>query len=1077
MVRDTLEASPHNSVVAFKDNSSAIRGGTAMVLRPLSPGSPGELVKEEVDLDLLLTAETHNFPSGVAPFPGAETGAGGRMRDTHATGSGSIMGGATAGYSVGNLRMPEAIEAHEDDFEYPDNLAAPLQILLDASDGASDYGNKFGEPLIAGFTRAFGQRLPNGERREYIKPIMFSGGFGQIDHRHLEKGEGEVGMLVVKIGGPAYRIGLGGGAASSKAGGEGTGNAELDFNAVQRGDAEMSQKLWRVVRACVEMGEKNPIVQIHDQGAGGNCNVVKELIYPGGATIDIRAVNVGDETLSVLEIWGAEYQENDAMLIRPESESVIRALCERERLPMAVLGAIDGSGRVTLLDTHAPEGSPPAEDLDLEDVLGDMPQKSYSFQRAVPPARQLKLQAGTSVAEALERVLRLPAVCSKRFLTSKVDRCVTGLVAQQQCVGALQLPVADFAAMARSHYTTEGGVTSIGERPILGLLDPAAMGCMSLGEALTNMALARVSALADVKASGNWMYAAKLAGEGAALVDACAALRDAMVELKVAIDGGKDSLSMAAKAGGETVMAPGTLVMSMYVCSPDITKGITPDLKLGDEGVLLHVDLAAGRRRLGSSALAQVYGQLGAEVPDLDDISVISRLYGVMQPLLDERLIAAGHDISDGGIATTLLEMAFAGDCGIDVNLPTPARPVDAAAVSGCGAGPTLAVLFAEELGLVLEVDEADADDVIARFKDGGVPCSAVGRVSRVREVTLAVGGEVAVAGETVALREQWEATSWCLERRQRTPQCVAAEQARLASACARGVSWNVPFELLPDIAPTAARHAVAVIREEGSNGDREMAAALEAAGLAPHDVHMSDLIAGRASLSDFRGVVFVGGFSYADVLDSAKGWAGTIRFSEALCDQFDAFYSRPDTFSLGVCNGCQLEALLGWVGNPEAGAPRLSDERQPRFVHNDSGRFECRYVGVGVEDGSPSVLLEGMGGATLGVWIAHGEGRAYFPDITLLAEAEAKGLACLRYVDESGAATEAYPQNPNGSPAGIAGLCSADGRHLAMMPHPERCYLHWQLPHIPRELGWDPKAPSPWLRMFQNARTFLDTM
>ncbi|GBF90353.1 hypothetical protein Rsub_02459 [Raphidocelis subcapitata] len=1067
LVKAPLEANPRNSVVAFKDNSSAIRGGRVKPILPLHPGGPSALAPQDRDWDLLLTAETHNFPCAVAPYPGAETGAGGRMRDTHATGTGSMMGAGTAGYCVGNLLMDGAARLPHEDPEaaYPESLASPLQILIDASNGASDYGNKFGEPLVAGYTRTFGQRLPNGERREWLKPIMFSGGLGQIDHRHLHKADGELGMLVVKIGGPAYRIGMGGGAASSVP--SGSNSADLDFNAVQRGDAEMSQKLWRVVRSCVELGDKNPLVQIHDQGAGGNCNVVKEIIYPLGAEIDVRAVKVGDETMSVLEIWGAEYQENDCLLIRPESRALLEAVCERERCLMQVIGAIDGSGRIRLVDKNAPPGAPPAVDLDLDQVLGKMPNKTFEFKTRRPNLAPLTLPQGATPQAALERVLRLPSVGSKRFLTTKVDRHVTGLVAQQQCCGPLQLPVSDVAVFAQAHTGFEGAATSIGEQPLKGLIDPEAMARLALGEAVTNLCLARATSLADVKASVNWMYAAKMGSEGADMYEAACALRDAMVELGLACDGGKDSLSMAAAAGGETVMAPGNLVVSAYVGCPDITKVATPDLKLAKAGgALIHVDLAGGRRRLGGSALAQAYGQVGDDSPDVDP-KKLKGMWNAVQALLERRAISAGHDISDGGIATTLLEMAFAGNCGISVDLPLPEGPVAAGQEA-------LAALFAEELGLVLEVSEEDASLATSLFNQSGVRASVIGRTTPDGRCDIRVGGKPAVAGATAALRDAWEETSFALERLQCAEDCVAEEQAGLSKREAH--KWVLPWKPAYTPADVLARTdkvRVAIIREEGSNGDREMAAAAHAAGLEPWDVTMSDLIAGRAALDSFRGIIFVGGFSYADVLDSAKGWAGTIRFNDRVLRQFQDFYNRPDTFSLGICNGCQLQALLGWVPATGAGAgvaAQLPDSAQPRFVHNRSGRFESRWVQVAIAEDTPSLWLAGMGGASVGVWCAHGEGQALFPDPAVEKAVVAAGLAPIRYVDNSGAPTESYPFNPNGSPHGIAALCSADGRHLAMMPHPERCFLAWQLPHVPAEVGLDPYGPAPWLRLFQNA-------
>ncbi|PSC73466.1 putative phosphoribosylformylglycinamidine chloroplastic mitochondrial [Micractinium conductrix] len=1061
IVKDTWLKNKNNSVIGFKDNSSAIRGGPVTPLLPAKPGGLSELHPQERDWDVLLTAETHNFPCAVAPYPGAETGAGGRIRDTHATGIGSMMGAATAGYCTGNLHIDGYELPWEDEsFEYPASLAPPLQILIDASNGASDYGNKFGEPLVCGYTRTFGQRLPSGERREWIKPIMFSGGLGQIDHSHLYKNDPDLGMLVVKIGGPAYRIGMGGGAASSVP--SGSNSADLDFNAVQRGDAEVSQKLWRVVRACVELGEHNPIEQIHDQGAGGNCNVVKEIIYPLGAEIDVRAIKLGDKTMSVLEIWGAEYQENDCLLIKPDKRALLESICARERCLMQVIGTIDGSGRVVLKDAEAPEGTPTPVDLDLEKVLGDMPNKTFKFERRVEPTSAVSLPAGTTTAAALDRVLRLPSVCSKRFLTTKVDRSVTGLIAQQQCCGPLQLPVSDVAVMAQTHFGLTGAATAIGEQPLKGLIDPKAMARLALGEALTNLVFVRVTALRDIKASVNWMYAAKMGSEGAAMYDAAVALRDAMVELEVAVDGGKDSLSMAAGAGGETVMAPGNLVVSAYVTCPDVTKVVTPDLKAPGASRLLHVDLGAGQRRLGGSALAQAYMQVGDASPDVEP-KLLKAAFNTTQQLLEEGKLLAGHDISDGGIVTAVLEMAFAGNCGVSVDLP---------------AGDAMSALFAEELGLVLEVVAEHEAAVLQAYAAAGVPCAAIGATQAGADVSIAVGGQQQIAGTTPALRDVWEATSFQLERLQAAEECVEAEAAGLAGRTAP--QWRVPFT--PSWTPADKLAAsdkvrVAIIREEGSNGDREMAAAVYTAGMQPVDVHMSDLLAGTVSLDAFQGIVFVGGFSYADVMDSAKGWAGTIRFNERLWAQFQAFYARPDTFSLGVCNGCQLMALLGWVPatSESSDGPLLEDSVQPRFVHNASGRFESRWAMVRIEDDSPAIMLRGMGGSQIGVWCAHGEGQAHFPSEEVQRRVMADTLAPIRYCDSDGQPTGQYPFNPNGSPEGIAALCSPDGRHLAMMPHPERCFMLWQHPWYPRDLGLDTAGPGPWLRLFQNAREWSE--
>lgn len=1057
LIKDPLDANPNNSTIAFRDNSSAIRGYPVRTIVPSRPGEPSPFVFADENYDIIFTAETHNFPSGVAPFPGAETGTGGRIRDVHATGRGALVVAGTAAYCVGNLRIPGYELPWEDGgFAYPGNLASPLEIEIEASNGASDYGNKFGEPVILGYTRSFGMRLPNGERREWLKPIMFSGGIGQMDARHTEKEPPAADMLVVKLGGPAYRIGMGGGAASSMVQGENV--EELDFNAVQRGDAEMEQKVNRVIRACIELGDRNPIVSIHDQGAGGNCNVLKEIVDPAGAQIEIREIPLGDDTLSVLEIWGAEYQENDALLLRPEHADLFRALCEREKVVFAYVGRITGDGKIVVRD-GADDTTPVS--LELDAVLGDMPQKTFELERVAPTLEPLDLPQGLTLRAALERVLRLLSVGSKRFLTTKVDRSVTGLVAQQQCAGPLQLTVADVAVVAQSHFAVTGAATSIGEQPIKGLLDNAAMARMCVGEALTNLVWARVSALEDVKCSGNWMWAAKLPGEGAALHDAAVALRDILIALGIAIDGGKDSISMAAYAadgcgGDETVKAPGSLVVSAYVTCPDVTQTVTPDLKLPGEGRLLYVDLANGRYRLGGSALAQVHGQVGDTCPDVEDASLIKRAFNVVQRLIAEGAVSAGHDRSDGGLVTALLEMAFAGNCGIEVDL-------------GDAAVDPIALLFSEELGLVLEVSADREAPVLDAFARASVPCATVGAVLGEPTVRIRLGGEVVLEEDVRDLRDLWEETSFQLDRLQADPDKV--EQERTGLRHRTGPTFAVPF----DVAPTApalleskTKHRVAILREEGSNGDREMTSAFFAAGFEPWDVVMCDLLHGRIDLEGFRGLAAVGGFSYADVLDSAKGWAGVIRFNEGLREQFERFRDRSDTFSLGVCNGCQLLALLGWV--PWQG---LADERQPRFVQNASGRFESRFAAVEIQP-SPALMLRGMEGATLGIWVAHGEGQAFFPEADVLDRVRKESLAPLRFVDDEGQITQAYPFNPNGSPEGIAGLCSPDGRHLVMMPHPERAFLKWQWGWMPRDLERS-LAASPWLRMFQNAREWCD--
>ncbi len=1060
IVKATYEANPNNSIIAFSDNSSAIEGYDLTTIIPKVIGKPSAFRVTNRKYHIILTAETHNFPSGVAPFPGAETGTGGRIRDVQATGTGGLVVAGTAAYCVGNLCIPGYELSWEDtSYAYPNNLATPLQIELEASNGASDYGNKFGEPVIQGFTRSFGLRLPDGERREWLKPIMFSAGIGQMDSLNTKKTVAQKGMLVVKIGGPAYRIGMGGGAASSMIQGENI--AELDFNAVQRGDAEMEQKLNRVIRACVELGERNPIQSIHDQGAGGNCNVVKEIVYPAGAKIDIRHIPVGDNTLSVLEIWGAEYQEQNAVLLKPEHQSLFRSLCEREKVPMAEIGTVTGDGYIALYDEF--DKSTP-ENLELAKVLGDMPQKVFKLDRREISLKPLDLPKDLTVRKVLDRVLRLVSVGSKRFLTNKVDRSVTGLIAQQQCAGPLQLTVSDVAVIAQSHFGLTGAACSIGEQPIKGLINPAAMARMSVGEALTNIVWAQVSALGDIRCSANWMWAPKLPGEGSRLYDAAVAMRDVMIELGIAVDGGKDSLSMAAKVTNpdgtnETVKSPGTLVISAYVTCPDITKTVTPDLKAPGKSKLLYIDLGSGQNRLGGSALAQVFNQVGDTSPDLDDPDLLTRTFIAVQNLIADRLILAGHDRSDGGLATTLLEMAFSGNCGIEINLEAKNDAV--------------AAFFSEELGFVMEYLPSEESKVFSILDKAAVPYKVIGKTALAKRIifsfsTLGSTFCTVLDEDMRVLRNIWEETSHHLDLMQRNPENIREERNNIYDR--KGPSFLITFApklTAVDLLCRTSKPKVAIIREEGSNGDREMASAFFLAGFEPWDVTVTDLLEGRITLDQFRGVVFVGGFSYADVLDSAKGWSASIRFNKKLWNQFEKFYYRSNTFSLGVCNGCQLMALLGWV--PWRG---IADELQPRFIHNTSGRFESRFSTVKIVN-SPSIMLAGMENSVLGIWIAHGEGLVYFPDTHMYNECEF-GLAPIRYVDDESKITETYPFNPNGSPNGIAALCSTDGRHLAMMPHPERVVLTWQWGWIPEDVKKSLKA-SPWLKMFQNAHAWCE--
>jgi phosphoribosylformylglycinamidine synthase len=1059
MIRSTIDKNPSNSIIAFKDNSSVIRGYKIWTILPKNPGEYSPLIPEQCTYHILFTAETHNYPSGVQPFQGATTGTGGRIRDGHATGRGALVIAGTAGYCTAALNMPDyVIPGEPAGLTYPFELASPLEILIEASNGASDYGNKFGEPLIQGFVRTFEQILPGNERRAWIKPIMFTGGIGQIDERHIEKEEPKKGMLIVQVGGPAYRIGIGGGSASSMIQGENI--AELDFNAVQRGNAEMENKLNRVIRACVEIGDDNPILSAHDQGAGGPGNVLTEITDPAGGVINIRRIKLGDQSMAVVDIWCSEYQERCAFLVDPEKIDKFVDICQREKVNCEILGEISGDGRIVVYDEQTDSN---AVDLPLDKILGKIPQKPFTLERISKKLEPLRLPEGLTVEEALNLVLRLPSVGSKGYLVRKVDRSVTGLIAQQQCCGPLQLPVSDVAIVAQSHFGFTGGATAIGEQPIKMLIDEKAGARMAVGEMLTNMVSARISDLSHIKCSVNWMWAAKLPGEGARIYDAAVALSELMIKIGIAIDGGKDSISMAARIGNEDVKAPGEVVISGYATMLDITKKTTPDIKRPGESNLIFIDIAEGRNRLGGSALAQAFGQIGDESPDVDEPELLINSFNAVQKLIDEGLILACHDRSDGGLITTLVEMALSGNCGASIWLPDSEEAIP--------------FLFSEELGLVIEYLSENEDVIRGILEEYDITYLIIGKTEKEKQVTISHRDKDELNISAQTLLTWWESISDRLEQEQMNPE-VAKEQAQRHFHS--GLKYNLTFQpekISYEKLQQQNKPRVAIIREEGSNGDREMTSAFFYTGFEPWDITMRDLLEGKTTLDSFRGVVFVGGFSYADVLDPAKGWAGIIRFNTKLRDMFNNFFNRKDTFSLGICNGCQLMAFLGII--PWRG---ITETEQPRFIQNTSQRFESHWGMVKISE-SPSIMLKGMAGSVLGIWTAHGGGRLYCPNPEILSEARKQGLTPVAYADGEGRPTEKYRFNPNGSPSGIMSFCSPDGRHLAMMPHPERSFLLWQWPWIPEEwkdnwkydIGGYRLWASPWLKIFQNARDWCD--
>ncbi|UXI16038.1 proline-rich protein 5-like [Sarcoptes scabiei] len=1058
MVASTQKTTNPNNVIKFNDNSSAIQGFSDLnILIPENSTESSSMeIRKNQTRHIIFTAETHNFPTGVAPFPGATTGTGGRIRDVQAAGRGGHVVAGTAGYSFGNLNIPGYKLEWEDEKEfYPHNFASPLRICIEASNGASDYGNKFGEPILAGFARNFGQRMPDNERIEYIKPIMFTGGIGTIDEKFVKKNVPQLGMNVVKIGGPVYRIGVGGGAASSTEIQGSEGSEDLDFNAVQRGDPEMEQKLNRLIRACIEYSNCNIIESIHDQGAGGNGNVLKEISEPMGARIYCDRFSLGDPTINTLELWGAEYQESNAILVRSENSHILEKISKREKCQVDNVGEITDDNHITLIETNQINGKHPVH-LNLEMVLASMPRKIFRFKTKSIVLQPLRIPKDQSLIQSLERVLRLPSVASKRYLTTKVDRCVTGLVAQQQCVGPQHTPLSDYALIALNYFSYRGSVTSIGEQPIKGLIKPEANGQLSVAEAITNMMFCVITELADVKCSGNWMWPAKLEGEGASLVRTCQAMCHLMKQLNIAIDGGKDSLSMAAKVRNanqtEVVKSPGTLVISAYAPVPDIRLKVTPKMSIDGCGLILVRLGPANQFRLGGSALAQVYNQLGNECPDLEDGTSLKNCFNLVQKLITKQICTAGHDISDGGLIVCLLEMSFATDCGLDINLPI--KNVQ-----------TINLLFAEECGIILEIKENYLSSILKEFHSLNIQAVHIGRAIHQKDLLIRHNNDIIISESMSRLRDIWEETSFELENYQTNPKCVAEERDGLKNR--KTPKWRLSFDLskvnLNIDSHFKKAPKVAVLREEGINGDREMIASFYMVGFDVVDVTVTDLINNSINLDLFSGLIFPGGFSYADVLGSAKGWAATMKYNSTIEYQLQRFRNRKDTFSLGVCNGCQLMGLLGWIG------PEFDGTQGTLLAPNDSRRFECRFSSVLIPETTKAIMFNEMKGSVLGVWVAHGEGKFTFKNSSV-QESAMKSVS-LVYVDDDNQPTIKYPMNPNGSINGVAGICSEDGRHLAMMPHPERATLSWQWPYFTPEFeSIKNSMASPWVKMFENA-------
>ncbi len=1044
MIRETHQTHPQGTVMAYADNSSIIEGAAIPRFYPQADGSYA--FRDELT-HILAKVETHNHPTAISPFPGASTGSGGEIRDEGATGRGSKPKAGLCGFSVSNLNLPEAPQPWEQPYGKPSRIASALDIMLEGPIGAAAFNNEFGRPNLTGYFRSYEQDVV-GTVRGYHKPIMIAGGLGNIAADQSFKVETfPVGTLFVQLGGPGMLIGLGGGAASSMS--AGVNSEDLDFASVQRGNPEIQRRAQEVIDRCWQMGPNNPILSIHDVGAGGVSNALPELAHSGhvGAVFDLRKVPIEEPGMSPAEIWSNESQERYVLAIPPNRIDELRALCERERCPFAVVGTATNDGHLTVTDDHF--GVNPV-DMEMEALLGKPPRMTRDVAHVAAAAVPFDV-AALELKEAAHRVLKLPTVADKTFLITIGDRSVGGMTARDQMVGPWQVPVADVAVTTMGYQGYVGEAFAMGERTPVAVLDAPASGRMAIAEALTNLAAADLGNLDQVKLSANWMAACGVPGEDARLFDTVTAISTLCKEIGISIPVGKDSLSMrtAWEENGKQrqVVAPLSLIVTAFGRVGDVRKTLTPQLINDAQTEVLLIDL--GQQRLGGSALAQVFNTTGEDVPDVDDPAQLKALFNAIQQLNREGLLLAYHDRSDGGLFAAACEMAFAGHCGLTLQL---------AASDFAG---QMGMLFNEEIGALIQIRRADEAKVKTMLEQAGLPCCSVGQPNGSDEIRILGGGKVLLAESRINLQRAWSETSYRMQALRDNPACAQSEYDRILDAADPGLSPQLSFDPQQDIAApfiaSGVRPAMAILREQGVNSQYEMAAAFDRAGFKSVDVHMSDILAGRISLKNFKGLVACGGFSYGDVLGAGQGWAKTILMHGGCRDEFAAFFNRPDTFALGVCNGCQMMSALKSV-IPGA-------EHWPAFRRNAVEQFEARFVLTEVLE-SPSLFFAGMAGSRIPIVVSHGEGRAVFDQA-----ADAGQVAtALRFIDNIGAPTEVYPYNPNGSPGGLTGVTTADGRFTIIMPHPERVFRTVQMSWHPADWGED----SPWLRMFRNARRWV---
>jgi phosphoribosylformylglycinamidine synthase len=1055
MIRATHARNSEGVLSAYRDNAAVIAGAntTRFFADPLTQRYLGTLEP----IDILMKVETHNHPTAISPFPGAATGAGGEIRDEGATGIGARPKAGLTGFSVSNLKIPGMQQPWEVDVGKPDRIASALDIMIAAPIGAAAFNNEFGRPNTCGYFRVFEQQTAaaagHAAIRGYHKPIMVAGGLGSVRRQNVEKKDVVVGALLVVLGGPSMLIGLGGGAASSV--GSGQSSSELDFASVQRGNAEMQRRAQEVIDRCVALGEANPILLIHDVGAGGLSNALPEAIAHShrGGRIDLRKIPSAESELSPMEIWCNEAQERYVLALMPGSIEQFKALCERERCPFAAVGEITGDG---LLKVSDPLLHATPVDIPIDVLLGKAPRMTRDVRSASKVAASLSTH-GVNLSDSLERLLTLPTIADKSFLITIGDRTVGGLISRDQMVGPWQVPVADAAVSLSSYEEYSGEAMAMGERAPVALLDAPASGRLAVAEAITNILAADIRQLTDIRLSANWMAACGEPGEDAELYATVRAVSELCTALAITIPVGKDSLSMKTtwREGGSerSVLAPVSLIVSAFSPVQDARATLTPELNLSQPSRLLLVDLGKGQNRLGGSCWAQVHMKSGGMPADLDSPQLLSALFAALREMKDQGMVLAYHDRSDGGLLVTLLEMAFAAHCGLGIDL----GPVD----------DFIAGSFAEELGAVVQVPAAhlaDARAILARH--GLIELTRdIGEPTKGDEVQVHANGGLVYSGSRMALHARWSEVSFRMQALRDNPECAREEYSRLEDAADPGLHAALSYDPGADVAApfiqSGVRPAIAILREQGVNSHVEMAAVFTRAGFDAYDVHMTDILAGRIHLGRFHGLVACGGFSYGDVLGAGEGWAKSILFNARAREEFAAFFARNATFTLGVCNGCQmLSALKELI--PGA-------QMWPRFVRNRSEQYEARLSLVRVPN-SNSVLFAGMQGSVLPIAVAHGEGRAEFDpglDAGVLLQRQ---LVTLQYVDHRDRPTQKYPFNPNGSELGLAGLCSTDGRVTSLMPHPERVFRSVQNSWVPKQWAED----GGWMRLFRNARVFV---